>query len=76
MTMYSVTVHLSPLRPVFLYCSSITGHLCILCVAAEVLASPVGGEGPGEMGFRETKMADPNKARQAERLGMGVGRVG
>ncbi|CAI7997804.1 ADP-ribosylation factor GTPase-activating protein 2 [Geodia barretti] len=44
--------------------------------AAEVLASPIGGEGPGEMGFRETKMADPNKARQAERLGMGVGRVG
>ena len=42
--------------------------------AAEVLASPV--DGPQEVGFRETRISDPNKARQAERLGMGVGRVG
>ena len=46
------------------------------CSAADVLASPVGVEGPHEIGFRETKISDPNKARQAERLGMGVGRVG
>ena len=45
-------------------------------IAAGVLGSPVGAEGPGELGFRGTKIADPNKARQAERLGMGVGRVG
>ena len=47
-----------------------------LFAAAEVLASPVGVEGPSEVGFRETRISDPTKARQAERLGMGVGRVG
>ena len=44
--------------------------------AAEVLAAPMTPDGPQEIGFRETKMSDPGKARQAERLGMGVGRVG
>ena len=41
-----------------------------------MLASPVGVDVPQEVGFREAKLSDPNKARQAERLGMGVGRVG
>ena len=44
--------------------------------AAELLSAPLGYDGPQEIGFRDTKMSDPNKARQAERLGMGVGRVG
>ena len=44
--------------------------------AADVLSSPMGSEGPQEVGYREAKISDPTKARQAERLGMGVGRVG
>ena len=47
------------------------------CTAAEVLAAPVSYDGgPQEVGFRESSVTDPSKARQAERLGMGVGRVG
>ena len=44
--------------------------------AAEVLSAPLTPDGVQEIGFREAKMSDPSKARQAERLGMGVGRVG
>jgi len=29
-----------------------------------------------DLGYREPKHMDPGKARQAERLGMGVGRIG